>query len=288
MLTFLVTGIGGPAGRNTAALLMERGARVIGTDMRPVPNAALPCLTVPPAAAPEFVPTLAELAQAYRVDILIPTVQEELPFIAANWSLYSTVPALIPSPEAVQRAHDKYETCLALTAAGVATPAFILPSEVSSADDIAQRLGWPCIGKPRIGRGGRGVHLFQRACWAGALGLNDDFVLQAFAPGIEYDVNAFIGMDGRALAIVLEKIELRGGQVGNAVRVQRTQADDVAALALAAGRALGLTGPFDVDVRRLADGLPVVLEVNARFGANIAHAPEILDASLTHLEAQPA
>jgi len=33
-------------------------------------------------------------------------------------------------------------------------------------------------------------------------------------------------------------------------------------------------------VRRRADGKPAVLEINARFGANIAFAPEILDAAL--------
>ena len=31
--------------------------------------------------------------------------------------------------------------------------------------------------------------------------------------------------------------------------------------------ALDLVGPVDLDVRRLADGTPVVLEVNSRFGA---------------------
>ena len=56
-------------------------------------------------------------------------------------------------------------------------------------------------------------------------------------------------------------------------------------MALAAVRALGLTGPVDVDVRRLVDGRPVVLEVNARFGANSAAAPELLDAVLAAVRA---
>jgi carbamoylphosphate synthase large subunit len=41
-----------------------------------------------------------------------------------------------------------------------------------------------------------------------------------------------------------------------------------------------LTGPVDLDVRRGVDGEPVVLEINARFGANSSHAPEVLDALL--------
>jgi carbamoyl-phosphate synthase large subunit len=45
-----------------------------------------------------------------------------------------------------------------------------------------------------------------------------------------------------------------------------------------------LTGPVDVDIRRLADGTPVVLEVNARFGANSTYAPELLDMALANWE----
>jgi carbamoyl-phosphate synthase large subunit len=37
---------------------------------------------------------------------------------------------------------------------------------------------------------------------------------------------------------------------------------------------------LDIDIRRRRDGTPVVLEINARFGANIRHAPEVLDAAL--------
>ena len=39
-------------------------------------------------------------------------------------------------------------------------------------------------------------------------------------------------------------------------------------------------GPADVDIRRRDSGEPVVLEVNPRFGAHIAHCPEVLDAML--------
>jgi D-alanine-D-alanine ligase-like ATP-grasp enzyme len=65
--------------------------------------------------------------------------------------------------------------------------------------------------------------------------------------------------------------------------VQRVDAPDVAELAITAGRALGLSGPLDIDIRRRADNVPVVLEINARFGIHIAQAPEVLDAALANL-----
>ena len=55
---------------------------------------------------------------------------------------------------------------------------------------------------------------------------------------------------------------------------------DVVATAVAAVEALDLVGPVDLDIRRDDAGRPVVLEVNARFGANSAGAPDLLGAAL--------
>ena len=57
-------------------------------------------------------------------------------------------------------------------------------------------------------------------------------------------------------------------------------ASPVAAPVVAAVEALDLTGPLDLDIRRDDSGTPVVLEINARFGANSAKAPELLGAAL--------
>ncbi len=56
--------------------------------------------------------------------------------------------------------------------------------------------------------------------------------------------------------------------------------EDVAELARQATRALGLSGPLDIDIRRKSDGTPLVLEINARFGANIRYASEVFEAAL--------
>src|SRR5690606_39139068 len=88
---------------------------------------------------------------------------------------------------------------------------------------------------------------------------------------------------GETQVVVLEKTGRKQGRVGNATTVTRLpegDAADVADVARAATEALGLVGPLDMDVRRLGDGTPVVLEVNARFGAVSASAPELLDAVL--------
>ena len=104
---------------------------------------------------------------------------------------------------------------------------------------------------------------------------------QEFAPGEEYAPNLYLAAEpADDVVVVLCKTELKHGRHGNAVGVERVDGcahADAGAVALRAARAIGLRGPVDVDVRRRADGVPVVLEINARFGANSAHAPEVLD-----------
>jgi carbamoylphosphate synthase large subunit len=86
--------------------------------------------------------------------------------------------------------------------------------------------------------------------------------------------------------VVLEKTELKDGLVGNALTVERVDDREVAELAAAAVRALSLEGPIDVDVRRGGDGRPFILEINARVGANVRAAEEILIAMIASWRAR--
>jgi carbamoylphosphate synthase large subunit len=280
MKKILVTGIGGPAGRNVTQLLLARGHAVIGTDMRDVSMPGLSLHIIPAANDPSFLEHLLQLAIQEETDLLIPTVTEELPIVAERWSGRSSIPVMIGPFAAVNTANDKYLTAEHLAQNSVAVPRYCLPSQVKSVADIARVIGWPCLSKPRIGRGGRGVTVWEEKDYPLMHTLDDRSILQEFLPGTDYAPNICIGRTGHATVIVLEKTKLREGNVGNAAEVQRVVAPDVAELTTAAAEALGFTGPLDIDIRRRADGSPAVLEINARFGANIAHAPEVLDAAL--------
>ncbi len=280
MKRILVTGVGGPAGQNVARLLLERGYTVVGVDMRDAPIPGVTFYRVPPANDPLFLDELCRLARRERVDLLIPTVTEELPIVAERWSQCSEIPVMSGPYQAVFTANDKYLTAEWLANRNVSVPRYCLPSHVRSPDEVARVVGWPCLSKPRVGRGGRGVRVWEEEDWLSMAALDDRFILQEFIPGTDYAPNIFIGHDGKAVVVVLEKTKLKGGCVGNAAEVRRSDAPDVAELAVAAAKAINFVGPLDIDIRRRADGVPTVLEINARFGANIASAPEILEAAL--------
>ncbi len=283
MPTFLVTGIGGPAGRNVANLLLERKHAVVGTDIQALTPAGFQFVLVSPANSPEFLLKMRTVAEQVQADWIIPTVSEELPVFARGWKWGDRFPVLVSSARAVEIADDKYLTAWALSEKGVPVPRFALPSQVHSPADVARLVGWPCISKPRVGRGGREVVWHPEQDWAIISRLDDRYILQEFAAGTDFAPNVYAGRDGKTLVIVLEKTELKEGIVGNAKQVKRVDAPDVAEVASAATRSVGLIGPLDIDIRRRSDGVPVVLEINARFGANIRHAPEVLDAFLSTL-----
>jgi carbamoylphosphate synthase large subunit len=281
MATILVSGVGGPAGSNVAKLLLARGFGVVGTDMRDMEFPGIVFFRVPPAADADYLNATREIATREKTVLFIPTISDELTIVAAGWS---GIPAVISPSGAAETANDKYRTAVALAAAGVPVPRFALPSQMHSPEELAERIGWPCISKPRVGRGGRGVLIRETVDWPEVAVLDDGYILQEFASGIDYAPNVFIAQDGNDLVVVLEKTELKEGRVGNASSVRRVDDAEVGRVAIAAARAAGLVGPQDVDIRKRSDGQPVVLEINARFGANIRSTPEVFEALLAQME----
>src|SRR5512143_2073961 len=81
--TVLVTGVGGPAGRAAATWLAARGLRVVGTDLREVESPAAVFRRVPAALDPAYPSALLRLVSDERAALLVPTVTEELPLVAA-------------------------------------------------------------------------------------------------------------------------------------------------------------------------------------------------------------
>lgn len=266
----LVTGAGGPAGHSLVTQLRHRGIDVIPADMAAI---ELPGVhRVPPAIDRSFTTELAELAHREQVDLVVPTVTEELGVLVRPGQ-WAGPPIVLASWAAVRLAADKYLTCRALEQAGIAVPRFALPSMFGSTG-----LGSPYLSKPRVSRGSRGVTIHHGLQMPD---LDDRWLLQEYLPGREYAPNVYLHTDPqRDVVIVLGKTGRSHGDYGNATGVVREHNPAVACLARAAARALGLRGPVDIDIRCNTDGVPAVLEINARFGANSAHAPEIVDALL--------
>ena len=268
-MQFLISGSEGPAGRSLCRQLIARGVNVIGCDAKPSDGA----LTAPTADSPALIPFLRSTIAHFGIDVFVPTVQDELLAVSISEQLFDAT-VLISSPKAIGIAGDKWLTASTLSALGIAVPRTYPFGQVPDE--------FPVVVKPRISRGGRGVQVIESAVELNAD--NAGLITQAFAPGEEFCPQLFISpTTGATTCINLRKTELKQGRVGNAAQVERAEDEQVTRLAVQTAQALDLQGPVDMDIRYTADGTPVLLEVNARFGANSAHAPEILDAFLAEV-----
>ncbi len=277
----LVTGAGGPSGKAAIHALKDKGFRVIAADMAPTEHRADAFAMVLPAAHPMYLTQLDDLLSTWEINWLFPTVQEELILIAEKADTYRRrgIAVYMANPDAVAICNDKWLTAQSLAASGVAVPR----SAIGEAGSAAIRgLGFPCVSKPRVGRGGRHVTVHDRADIALDMSVADsNLVWQQFMSGTEYDVLLMIRRNrpvSEMIGAIFEKTSLREGRTGNALTLERVGVPDVYDLALSAARALDLEGPLDMDIRRDINGVAHVLEINARIGAHTYKAPEIFDA----------
>jgi carbamoyl-phosphate synthase large subunit len=263
MTRVLVTGAGGPAGVAVIrSLLRRRDAEVFAADMDGwasglylVPDGRR--RIVPPGRSEGFVDAVDAVCRADGIDVLISTVDVELPPLAARRAdLVSTLAA--PSAETLECALDKWR--LAQRCAGQ------LPvPRTRLLDEEATVAEWdfPVIVKPRRGAGSRGVRIVTSRADLEALGRDTDLIVQEYLPGDEYSVDVLADAVGRVVAAV-PRTRTR---VDSGVSIAgRTVHDDaLESTASAAARAIGLSGVANVQLRRAADGTPSLLEINPRF-----------------------
>jgi carbamoyl-phosphate synthase large subunit len=275
----MVTGVGGPAGWAVSQYFQQNGIEVLRADMRPL-NGSDNFRLLPPAYDENFVGVLDHLLDEADIRLLVPTVTEELPKVAEHREPIrrKNCTLFVSPPDAVRIANDKWATVRALIAHGVPVPSSYCGE---SKEELLESVSFPILSKPRFGRGGRGI-VIHRSSSDLPESLSTDRIYQEFLPGKEYDVNLFAEPGGtNPTSVVLRKTALKDGLVGNALTVERDNDREVSELAEAAIAALSLEGPIDIDIRRGVDGRAFILEINARVGANVRAAEEILIAMIT-------
>jgi carbamoyl-phosphate synthase large subunit len=278
----MVTGVGGRAGRAVSQYFQQIGITVMCADMN---MAEGPYATQLPAASDKhFIPALERVLDEAGIGLLVPTVTEELPKVAEfRDAIRQKSCVFLSSSESIRIANDKWETVRVLSEHGIAVPRSYCGD---SKEILIEKIPFPMLSKPRYGRGGRGIGLHMRPNDLPPV-LSAERIYQEFLPGDGFDVNLFADPGGNTVAsIVLKKTALKCDLVANALPVQRVNERDVAELAEAAMCALSLEGPINIDIRRGIDYRPRILEINARVGANVRAAEEVLIAILSNWRKQ--
>lgn len=162
---------------------------------------------VPSAESVDYVDRIISLSRKHHVDVVFPTVDEEVEVLAEHSDLFKEAGIALPIPSAsvVRTARDKYAISSRETI-GIECPKTALPHSLKEVDEALEFVGTPCIMKPRFGRGGRGFAAVNSAedahYWFSKS--EDEVILQERIDGYLLMVQA-IAQKGMVLASIVQR-----------------------------------------------------------------------------------
>lgn len=242
---------------------------VLAADLRPELSAACQAaehnFSVPRCTEPGFVQTLLDICEREHVSLLVPTIDTELPILAAHAEEFSKLGTrvAVSSPKVVGIARDKLRTAEVFTTAGVTVP------RTAKLADLLHAPGdwrWPVVLKPIGGSSSVGLKIVKTVDEARrASEERDDYLAQEQWFGREYTVNLFFDASGRLRTAVPHwRIETRGGEVSKG-RTERLPVLIDAAHKIAEALP-GARGALCFQAILNERGEAGVFELNARFG----------------------
>ncbi len=226
---------------------------------------------VPRCDDPAFVEATLAICRRHEIQLLIPTIDTELPVFAQHREAFlrQGVHVAISGVGTVAVAYDKLATDEFLVAAGLPTVRRFDPATVAARDDLA----FPLIVKPRFGSASKGVQRVQdREELTFFLKRTEFPLVQEVAQGREYTINFFVDRHRQLLtATPHRRVETRGGEVSKCVTEKQPElmatADRLAQMLPDAWGPLCFQAFLDE-----AGGVKII-EINARLGGGypIAH-----------------
>lgn len=213
---------------------------------------------IPFASDHDFGKKVHQLCCDLEVSILIPSVDEELlPISQTREAMGCEV--LLPPTEFISAHLDKLTSNLLLNRYGVPVPQTELPS-------ARQCVSFPCIAKPRKGRGSRGVaivhsdhelrsHLMLSRCQP------EDFIVQELLQGQEYTVMMAADRAGTLRAVVPVKVGIKRGIT---LRAETDRDERVIAACVAIHAAEPAAGCYNIQLFKTETGTVKPFEINPR------------------------
>ncbi|MBU0717732.1 MAG: ATP-grasp domain-containing protein [Planctomycetes bacterium] len=214
-----------------------------------------------------YIDDLLEVVRQSGVDLLIPTIDPELPLIAAAVDQFADAGccALISSENVVRICRDKLATYETLRKAGIDTPRTWPWREAVK----RKRHRFPLFIKPRSGSAAVGNYTVRDANELRTFGRRvDEAIVQEFVRGVEHTMDVYTGFDGRPrCAVPRKRLEVRTGEVSKGLIVK-----DPAIMAVGTRVAEvlgGCRGVVTVQCMMTPRGRIRAIEINPRFGGGV-------------------
>lgn len=247
----------------------RRGAKTFAGDMSglaPALYLADEGFRLPRVTDPDYVSTLLTLVREHDITLIVPTIDTELPVLAANRAAFAEAGclALISEPRFVELCGDKVLTHDAFREVGIDVPRSWTPQQL--ANGRPANLPDELFVKPRDGSASQHTHRANRDDLDEVLALVPNALVQEELTGTEITIDALIDMDGQLIHYVPRvRIRTVGGESIQGVTIDDEPFRDWLRRVLAEAAALGARGPQTLQAFLTERG-PVLIECNPRFG----------------------
>lgn len=222
---------------------------------------------LPWANDPDYVKKMLDLCSALGVDLLIPGVDEELTLLAKASESFAPTRLLLPNAAYIENMLDKMEMIRVLEVRGIPVPFSQLLSE------NVCNFNYPCILKPRKGRGSRDVKVINSKEVAISLqnsaelsGSADEIILQELIEGCEYTVQMVADADGQLRAVVPVKVDSKRGIT---LRAETCADDEVIEACTAIHVAVPSAGCYNIQLIKTKAGKVFPFEINPRVSTTL-------------------
>jgi carbamoyl-phosphate synthase large subunit len=254
------TAVGSPVSWGLIEELRSKGVEVIGADANEQSFAfhlLEKSYVIPKGNHPDFIKKIIELVNKEKPDAIITGPEEELLALSSHKKVIENKGTLLlcPDRESVEICADKKKTNEFFVRMGIPIPE-IFPN--------VESVRYPCIIKPRFGRGSEGIQIAHSERELRCYLVNfDNQIVQEFIEGDEYTIDVLSDKDGNSLSIVPRiRIQTHSGVSVKGVTVRDSEIIEYCKII---AKELKLFGPSCIQCIRGKNGVKFI-EINTRFG----------------------
>lgn len=217
----------------------------------------------------KFLPWLIELCNNENVDIVLTGVEENIYAIMEQIELFNnkTKALFIASDfDKLKIGQDKYLTCEWLERNSCNFPKYCRLEELKEVEKLIEKVGFPLVAKPCVGKSSRGVYLVKNRTELDKIiqTEKEPYVLQECVGNneTEYTVGCYCDKNGVFINAIIMRRRVKDGSTFWAEVVDN---DVIYEEVKKICNAFKPKGPLNVQLRLSEQGQPVCFELNVRF-----------------------
>ncbi|NCC61056.1 MAG: ATP-grasp domain-containing protein [Verrucomicrobiae bacterium] len=245
----------------------SRGGKVFAGDMdglAPTLYMVDKAFKLPPVTDVSYISFLVDLVREHRIDLIVPTIDTELPILSKNMKLLKDVGAfpLVSAKTLVDCSCDKLLTFQIFKEAGFRTPRSWIPGDLKFSE-----LPDELFLKPRNGSASLHAYAVKKNDLSSMLSKVPFPLIQEQIQGREITIDALLDLNGNPIHYV-PRIRVRtvGGESIQGITISNSGMEKWFEKILLTIQSLGGIGPMTLQAFLVDEGDPIFFEINPRFG----------------------